>query len=43
MVEHLSGYMAIICNRWINEVEGTRCDLTQGHEGPCRTNREGEG
>lgn len=42
MVELLSGYMAIICDRWLNEVEGTRCCLTEGHDGPCRADRERE-
>lgn len=32
-----SGYIAVICNRWIDEAKGTRCDLLKGHEGPCQS------
>ena len=28
------------CNRWINEVAGTRCELTAGHDGPCATSEQ---
>lgn len=29
-----------LCNRWINEVRGWRCDRMHGHEGKCRTLRQ---
>ena len=35
MVEHLSGFMMVICDRWIDEVRGERCVLADGHDGPC--------
>jgi hypothetical protein len=28
-----------ICARWIDEVRGIRCGLSEGHEGPCRAAR----
>lgn len=27
--------MIIICDRWIDEVQGRRCVLEQGHQGKC--------
>lgn len=36
MTTNFSGFMAVICDRWINEVAGTRCVLDEGHPGPCR-------
>lgn len=30
-----TGFMMIICNRWIDEVQGTRCVLEEGHDGEC--------
>jgi hypothetical protein len=31
-----SGFMAVICHRWIDEAKGWRCVLERGHAGPCR-------
>lgn len=25
-----------LCHRWIDEVQGTRCQMQDGHKGPCR-------
>ena len=27
--------MMVLCDRWINEAKGLRCDRDAGHEGPC--------
>lgn len=36
-INEVSGFMAIVCNRWIDEAKGWRCDLEEGHEGQCST------
>jgi hypothetical protein len=36
-MSEFSGFLEVICNRWIDEVQGTRCVLAEGHDGPCMT------
>lgn len=34
--------MSVMCNRWIDEAKGWRCDLEEGHDGPCIAKRDEE-
>lgn len=30
-----TSYTHVLCNRLLNELDGIRCRLVEGHEGPC--------
>ena len=40
-VVETGGYAEVLCYRWIDEVQGTRCRLHKGHDGPCKEQTDG--